>query len=191
MQAGFALLEVGSVQMKNAKSILIKNLLDGSVGSIAWWTFGYGIAFGGGGAENPNGIIGTTGFFLNEASSEVNREWNAYISWTFQWAFATTSATIVSGCVAERMNPSSYLIFSAFITAFFYPVIVHWVWSDNGWLNQMGFHDFAGKIRLSILNYCFSYPLTPPLPRMRASSHGRWFQRSHRRLVARPKDWTI
>jgi Amt family ammonium transporter len=147
MQAGFALLEVGSVQMKNAKSILIKNLLDGSVGSIAWWSFGYGIAFGGSGDDNPNGIIGTSGFFLNGSSGELTREWNAYIVWAFQWAFATTSATIVSGCVAERMNPSSYLIFSGFITGFFYPVIVHWVWNEHGWLSQMGFFDFAGETR--------------------------------------------
>lgn len=69
-----------------------------------------------------------------------------YSTWVFQWAFATTAATIVSGCVAERMNPTSYLIFSGFITAFFYPVVVHWVWTDDGWLANMDppFHDFAG-----------------------------------------------
>jgi len=70
MQAGFALLEVGSVQSKNAKSILIKNLLDGGVGSLAWWVFGYGSAFGTNGGKN--GFIGTSGFFISDSSSEVS-----------------------------------------------------------------------------------------------------------------------
>ncbi|GMH94043.1 hypothetical protein TrVE_jg6168 [Triparma verrucosa] len=140
MQVGFALLEVGSVQSKNAKSILIKNLLDGSVGSLAWWAFGYGLAYG----PNGNVLCGGSWFFFNDASEEVFRGMPDYAHFLFQWAFATTAATIVSGSIAERCNPTSYLIFSGFITAFFYPLAVHWVWSDNAWLADMGFKDFAG-----------------------------------------------
>ncbi|GMI11095.1 hypothetical protein TrLO_g10091 [Triparma laevis f. longispina] len=140
MQVGFALLEVGSVQSKNAKSILIKNLLDGSVGSLAWWAFGYGLAYG----PDGNFLCGGSWFFFNDESEDTFRGLPDYAHFLFQWAFATTAATIVSGSIAERCNPTSYLIFSGFITAFFYPIAVHWTWSDQAWLANLGFKDFAG-----------------------------------------------
>jgi Amt family ammonium transporter len=147
MQVGFALLEVGSVQAKNAKSILIKNLLDGAVGTCAWWMFGWGLAYGGGSNAGP--VIGSPKEFLVTTSRLSGGTDDAslakqYANFFFQWAFATTAATIVSGSVAERCHPTAYLIFSFAITAVIYPVVVHWVWSDNAWLADMGFADFAG-----------------------------------------------
>ena len=136
MQIGFALLEVGSVQSKNAKSILVKNLLDASVGTLAWWVFGYGLAYGGG--ADSAVIMGTSEFFTSDYQDPN------YLWFVFQWAFATTAATIVSGSVAERCNPTAYLIFSLFVTAFFYPIAVHWIWSENAWLFDLGFRDYAG-----------------------------------------------
>ena len=185
MQVGFALLEVGSVQSKNAKSILIKNLLDGSVGSLAWWAFGYGLAYG----PNGNVLCGGSWFFFNDASEEVFRGMPDYAHFLFQWAFATTAATIVSGSIAERCNPTSYLIFSGFITAFFYPLAVHWVWSDNAWL--------AGKKeRKNFAWLGFFTILTPSICACRYGVQGfRWLRacshcRGGQRFDGRHSSWT-
>mmetsp|Transcript_5837 Transcript_5837/g.8757 ORF Transcript_5837/g.8757 Transcript_5837/m.8757 type:complete len:487 (-) Transcript_5837:3-1463(-) len=162
MQIGFAFLEVGSVQMKNQKNILIKNVFDASLGAIAWYVIGYGIAYGyddyvvdGTG----NGFIGTNGYFLagdsfrgdGESESQLGYKW---ANWLYQWAFAATCATIVSGAVMERISFSCYLIYAVCLTGFIYPVMVHMTWSEGGWmsafredhlLSKCGVVDFAGS----------------------------------------------
>lgn len=130
MQAGFAMLEVGMVRAKSAQSILIKNVIDLCVATIMWWLIGYGIAFG----SDWGGFIGTTEF----------AQPNNTASWLFQFSFSATSATIVSGALAERTDLLAYISFTAFMTIFIYPLFVHWVWG-NGWLQNIGFYDFAGS----------------------------------------------
>ena len=96
-----------------------------------WWLIGYGIAFG----NQSNFFLGAEFF----AGTNIRD----YANFLFQWAFAGTSATIVSGCIAERMTIHSYLIFSAILVSFIYPIIVHWTWAE-GWLYNLGYRDFAG-----------------------------------------------
>ncbi|MFI3263588.1 MAG: ammonium transporter, partial [Rikenellaceae bacterium] len=133
MQAGFALVETGFTRTKNTANILMKNVLDFSVGSIMYWFIGYTIMYGGGifciellGAE----FDGTT---IAPAAQLV-----------FQTMFCATAATIVSGAIAERTKFSSYLIYSVVIFAVIYPISGHWSWGE-GWLFDLGFNDFAGS----------------------------------------------
>lgn len=166
LQAGFAMLEVGTVRAKNTKNILIKNVMDACLGVLIWWAFGFAFAFGVEGA-NPNAFIGGKQFFmLNYAPTEVNAipyasspTPNSFAFWFFQWTFAATAATIVSGAVAERCRFTGYLTYTFFLTGFIYPVVVHWVWSSQGWLSAFfseeaapgqtnlykGMIDFAGS----------------------------------------------
>jgi len=141
MQAGFAMVETGFTRAKNAANILMKNLMDFSVGSIAFFLVGFGLMFGA-----SNGWFGTTLFGLSGV--EQGGDWN----WTFlifQTVFAATAATIVSGAMAERTKFVSYLVYSVFISLFIYPVFGSWAWGSllegSGWLEGMGFHDFAGS----------------------------------------------
>ena len=142
MQAGFALLEAGSVQSKNVVNVLMKNLADFVIATFTFLAVGYAFMFGEG---TP--VIGLSGFFLNEFGGEpVDMAF-----WFFQLVFAGTAATIVSGAVAERTKFGAYLIFSAVITAFIYPIYGHWVWG-GGWLSDLSFlgediafSDFAGS----------------------------------------------
>jgi Amt family ammonium transporter len=157
MQAGFAMLEVGSVQIKNTKNILIKNLFDASIAAIFWWWTGYGIAFGKDefGSDGKNGFMGTTGFFYEgEANTSADGKTYGKAFFLFQWAFAGAAATIVSGAVAERCTFGAYLCYSAVITGFIYPVSVHMGWSGAGKLSpwrsnrlvgDCGVIDFAGS----------------------------------------------
>lgn len=135
MQAGFAMVETGLTRAKNAGNIIMKNLMDFSVGAIAYWIIGWGLMYG----ASKAGFIGTDQFFLAGADNVVFRDW------MFQVVFAATAATIVSGAMAERTKFTSYLIYSVFITALIYPIAGHWIWSGDGWLASMGFHDFAGS----------------------------------------------
>ncbi len=143
MQAGFAMVETGFTRAKNAVNILMKNLMDFSVGSIAFFLVGFGLMFGA-----SNGLFGTTLFGLSGV--EAGPDW----SWTFlifQTVFAATAATIVSGAMAERTKFISYLFYSMGITFIIYPIFGSWAWGnlligDNiSWLADMGFHDFAGS----------------------------------------------
>lgn len=134
MQAGFALLECGSSRAKNAINVIMKNYTDICIGSIAFWAIGYGLMFG----ESQSGYYGFSQFLPDKLS---NRE---TIGLVFQLMFAATAATIVSGAVAERMRFTSYLVCATIITGLIYPIFGHWVWSDNGWLAELGFIDFAG-----------------------------------------------
>jgi len=142
MQAGFAMVEAGFTQAKNAVNILMKNLMDFSIGSLAFFFVGFGLMFG-----LSNGFFGTTNFMLN-GTDVAGKDWN----WTFllfQTVFAGTAATIVSGAMAERTKFIGYLTYSLFICAFIYPVFGSWAWGSlldgGGWLEALGFNDFAGS----------------------------------------------
>ncbi|MBI4231600.1 ammonium transporter [Candidatus Peregrinibacteria bacterium] len=138
MQAGFALVESGFTQAKNAVNIIMKNLLDVCFGTIAYFLLGFGLMFGVGNAVFGQEFFGMTGL------TEV---WGSIPSWAFflfQAVFAATAATIVSGAVAERTKFGAYVIFSIVMTALIYPVVGHWVWG-GGWLSAKGFTDFAGS----------------------------------------------
>lgn len=134
MQAGFAMVETGLTRAKNAGNIIMKNLMDFSVGAIAYFAIGWGLMYG----ASVGGFIGSDQFFLAGATSSVFRDW------FFQVVFAATAATIVSGAMAERTKYSGYLVYSIFISGLIYPVSGHWIW-NGGWLSSMGFHDFAGS----------------------------------------------
>jgi len=166
MQCGFGMLEAGSVTARGTHNILLKNLLDASISAVVWYSVGFGLAF-----DGDNAFIGVAGlpstsgdrspvlFFgvkmleedaagFSTANSVTGYDW---AFWWFQFTFAATAATIVSGAVAERAQLVSYLVYSTVITLFIYPVVVHWVWSDSGWLSLAnpqallgGVIDFAG-----------------------------------------------
>lgn len=131
MQAGFAMVETGFTRAKNAGNIVMKNLMDFSLGTPIFWLIGFGLMFGGKGA-----LIGGFDFFTDGGG-----DWGTLI---FQTVFCATAATIVSGAMAERTKFSSYCIYSILISAVVYPVSGHWIWG-GGWLQSLGFHDFAGS----------------------------------------------
>jgi len=133
MQAGFALLEAGSVRAKNTKNILVKNVMDACLGAIVWYLIGYPLAYG----TTAGGFIGTSWDVMGGCAS--------YADWLFQWAFAAAAATIVSGAVAERCTFHGYVIYTVVITAIIYPPVIHWGWTSDGWLASNGFKDFAGS----------------------------------------------
>ena len=140
MQAGFAMVETGFTRAKNAANIMMKNLMDFSVGSIAFWLVGFGIMFG----ASKAGLFGTNGFFLSSADpSTGDGQWQ-FAYWIFQTVFAATAATIVSGAMAGRTKFKAYLFYSVLISAFIYPVVGHWIWG-GGWLSNKGMVDFAGS----------------------------------------------
>ena len=136
MQAGFALVEAGFTRSKNTVNILMKNLIDFSFGSIAFFLVGFGLMFGAG-----NGFWGIFGTY-NDSIWTGGIPSEAFL--IFQTVFAATAATIVSGAMAERTHFVSYVIFSIVISMFIYPISGHWIWG-GGWLAQMGFIDFAGS----------------------------------------------
>ena len=144
MQAGFAMVESGFTRAKSACNIMMKNLLDFSMGSIAFWAIGFGLMFG----ATRTGWFGTSDFFLSGWSGPDGDPW-VLAFWMFQCVFAATAATIVSGAVAERMKFTSYLIYSFVVCAFIYPVFGSWAWGSlfhgSGWLEARGFIDFAGS----------------------------------------------
>lgn len=138
MQAGFALVEAGLTRAKNTANILMKNLMDYVLGTIAFWLVGFGIMFG-----SANGFWGGLDFFTQN-SYRTDMPDMAFL--IFQTVFAATAATIVSGAMAERTKFNAYLIYSAVISLIIYPVSGHWAWG-GGWLSQLEipFHDFAGS----------------------------------------------
>ena len=143
MQAGFAMVETGLTRQKNAANIVMKNLADFSMASIAYWAFGFALMFGLG-----NAFVGTSGWFLGGGEGTFDSlAWATpplTAKWLFQVVFAGTAATIVSGAMAERTKFSSYLIASGLIAGVIYPISGHWIWG-GGWLAERGFLDFAGS----------------------------------------------
>eukprot|EP00903_Cladosiphon_okamuranus_P017514 g16129.t3 len=129
MQVGFSMLEVGSISPKNTKAVLIKNMTDAALGAICWWTLGHGFAYG----SDAGGFIGTDSFALSADNVRDADKGVAIAQWFFQWAFAATAATVVSGAVAERIKIAAYVQFSVLIIFFIYPLVVHWAWSNGGW----------------------------------------------------------
>lgn len=138
MQPGFAMVEAGFTRSKNTANILMKNLMDFSIGSILYWTIGFTIMYG----DSIGGFIGMPDLFF--MSDGFGDNYSDYADLFFQTVFAATAATIVSGAMAERTEFKSYLIFSIVITVLIYPISGHWTWG-GGWLSQLGFHDFAGS----------------------------------------------
>ena len=149
MQAGFALVESGFTRAKNAGNIIMKNLMDFSIGTLAFFIFGYALMYG----TSIGTFIGGDNFFLSKASPILPKAVNGvidntgmfmYAEWIFQAVFAATAATIVSGGMAERTKFKTYLFFSFVITGIIYPISGHWIWG-GGWLSKLGFKDFAGS----------------------------------------------
>jgi len=135
MQPGFALVEAGLTQSKNAANILMKNFVDFMCGTVLFWIIGFSIMYGAG-----NAFFGWEGFTFIGTDSNVPAE----CTFIFQTVFCATAATIVSGAMAERTKFSMYVVFSILISALIYPLEGHWSWG-GGWLSEMGFHDFAGS----------------------------------------------
>jgi Amt family ammonium transporter len=149
MQAGFALVEAGFTRSKNTTNILFKNLMDYVIGTIVFWIVGFGIMFG-----SQNGFWGGFDWF-SQNSYRTDMPDLAFLM--FQTVFAATTATIVSGAMAERTKFNAYLIYSAVITLVIYPVSGHWAWG-GGWLSQLStpFHDFAGSSVVHMVGGCAS-----------------------------------
>jgi len=164
MHAGFSLLEAGYVQRKNQQSILVKNLCALCIGAIGWFLFGFGIAFGQDSREIPKtepkayggGFIGTTMTWTDEDTlrggktglkdtlAEQQYATSQHNNWWFQFTFCATAATIVSGGLAERCTLHAFAFIAFYMTAFVYPVVVHWTWG-GGLLGHIGVGDFAGS----------------------------------------------
>ena len=142
MQLGFAMVESGFTRAKNAVNIIMKNLMDFSIGALSFWAVGFALMFG----TTTTGFFGTEGFFISNWDPADN--WTLCF-WIFQTVFCATAATIVSGAVAERANFKAYIIFSAIMTAVIYPIYGSWAWGSlfhgEGWLEKIGFIDFAGS----------------------------------------------
>ena len=141
MQAGFAMVETGFTRAKNAGNILMKNLMDFCIGCCVFILIGFGLLLG----EDMMGFIGKPGFDIFTAYQ--NFDWSNFV---FNLVFCATTATIVSGAMAERTKFLSYCVYSAVISALIYPVEAHWIWG-GGWLAQMGFHDFAGSCAIHMV----------------------------------------
>ncbi|MBD5533836.1 MAG: ammonium transporter [Lachnospiraceae bacterium] len=135
MQAGFAMVETGFTRAKNAGNIIMKNLMDFCIGTVMFILIGFGLLLG----EDLAGLIGKPGFDIFTAYADF--DWSNFV---FNLVFCATTATIVSGAMAERTKFLSYCVYSGVISALIYPIEAHWVWG-GGWLAQMGFHDFAGS----------------------------------------------
>ena len=141
MQAGFAMVEAGFTRAKNAGNIIMKNLMDFCIGTVVFILIGFSLLLG----EDLLGLIGKPGFDI--FTSYAAFDWSNLV---FNLVFCATTATIVSGAMAERTKFLSYCIYSAVISALIYPIEAHWIWG-GGWLAQMGFHDFAGSCAIHMV----------------------------------------
>ena len=141
MQAGFAMVEAGFTRAKNTGNIIMKNLMDFCIGTVVFILIGYGLLMG----EDLFGFIGRPGFDLFTSYAEFD-----FSSFVFNLVFCATTATIVSGAMAERTKFLSYCIYSGVISALIYPIEAHWIWG-GGWLAQIGFHDFAGSCAIHMV----------------------------------------
>ncbi len=141
MQAGFAMVEAGFTRAKNTGNIIMKNLMDFCIGTVTFILIGFGLLMG----EDLFGFIGQPGFDLFTAYKDFN-----FSSFVFNLVFCATTATIVSGAMAERTKFLSYCVYSGVISAVIYPIEAHWIWG-GGWLSQIGFHDFAGSCAIHMV----------------------------------------
>ena len=146
MQTGFAMLETGFTRKKNSCNVIMKNIMDFAVGSIFYWILGFGIMFGA-----TTGVVGVIDLFSNGDCSAASQTIPQPVFMAWQLVFCATSATIVSGAMAERTAFKSYLIYSAVMSAVVYPISGCWIWNADGWLAQLGFHDFAGGTAVHLL----------------------------------------
>ena len=141
MQAGFAMVETGFTRAKNAGNILMKNLMDFCIGTVMFIVIGFSLLLG----EDMFGLIGKPGFDI--FSNYAGFDWSNFV---FNLVFCATTATIVSGAMAERTKFLSYCIYSGVISALIYPIEAHWIWG-GGWLSELGFHDFAGSCAIHMV----------------------------------------
>ena len=141
MQAGFAMVEAGFTRAKNTGNIIMKNLMDFCIGTVVFILIGFSLLLG----EDLAGLIGQPGFDIFTSYSNFD-----FSNFVFNLVFCATTATIVSGAMAERTKFLSYCVYSAVISALIYPIEAHWVWG-GGWLSQIGFHDFAGSCAIHMV----------------------------------------
>ncbi len=141
MQAGFAMVETGFTRAKNSGNIIMKNLMDFCIGTVMFILIGFSLLLG----EDFVGLIGKPGFDIFTAYADF--DWSSFV---FNLVFCATTATIVSGAMAERTKFLSYCIYSGVISALIYPIEAHWIWG-GGWLAQLGFHDFAGSCAIHMV----------------------------------------
>ena len=141
MQAGFAMVEAGFTRAKNTGNIIMKNLMDFCIGTVVFILIGFGLLLG----EDVCGLIGKPGFDIFTAYADFD-----FSNFVFNLVFCATTATIVSGAMAERTKFLSYCVYSAVISALIYPIEAHWIWG-GGWLSQIGFHDFAGSCAIHMV----------------------------------------
>ena len=141
MQAGFAMVEAGFTRAKNTGNIIMKNLMDFCIGTVVFILIGFSLLLG----EDALGLIGKSGFDLFTSYESFD-----FSNFVFNLVFCATTATIVSGAMAERTKFLSYCIYSGVISALIYPIEAHWIWG-GGWLSQMGFHDFAGSTAIHMV----------------------------------------
>ncbi len=152
MQAGFAMVEAGFTRAKNAGNIIMKNLMDFCIGTVVFALLGYTILMG---EDALFGLIGIPNMdlfthFKEFIASPGNGDFTAASTFVFNLVFCATTATIVSGAMAERTKFSAYCIYSAVISLFIYPIEAHWIWG-GGWLSQLGFHDYAGSCAIHMV----------------------------------------
>ncbi|PZU97076.1 MAG: ammonium transporter [Pseudanabaena sp.] len=163
MQCGFAMLEAGLVRQTAVVNTLAENFIDAGITLLAWWFTGFAIAFG----TTSNGFWGADGFFLNNAFSFSNGALeyamgaggstapvSTFTLFFFQFAFSATASTITTGAMAERTDFKGDLIYAFIMGAVMYPIVVHWVWNNGGWLNKLSFHDFAGDAAVHTVGGC-------------------------------------
>ena len=141
MQAGFAMVEAGFTRAKNTGNIIMKNLMDFCIGTVTFILIGFSLLMG----EDLVGLIGKPGFDIFTAYSDFN-----FSNFVFNLVFCATTATIVSGAMAERTKFLSYCVYSGIISAVIYPIEAHWIWG-GGWLSTLGFHDFAGSCAIHMV----------------------------------------
>ncbi len=142
MQAGFAMVETGFTRAKNAGNIIMKNLMDFCIGTVVFIFLGSSLLLG----DDIGGFLGKPS--LRIFTDYANFDWSAFV---FNLVFCATTATIVSGAMAERTKFSSYCLYSALISLLIYPIEAHWIWTSDGWLNAHGFHDFAGSCAIHMV----------------------------------------
>uniref|UniRef100_A0A7S0RVR0 Ammonium transporter n=1 Tax=Chlamydomonas leiostraca TaxID=1034604 RepID=A0A7S0RVR0_9CHLO len=156
MHGGFAMLCAGAIRSKNTLNILLQTIMDACVSGICFYTVGFAFAYGSG--TNRNEFIGGNMFALARFKTGGDGDINGgmWTNWFYQWAFAATATTIPAGAVAERFNFNAYLAYTILVSAWVYPVVVHWVWDENGWLGAgrlteknllfgTGMIDYAGS----------------------------------------------